>query len=208
MKNKNILIISVIFTLLIALFFAGTKWFNAPVSKDSSRLISLNSLSYGNPKAKVTIVEFFDPACETCALFSPLVKELVKKHEPNLRVILRYAPFHENSISVVRMLEATRAQGKYFEALEAVFNYQRAWTINHVVYPAKVWPILEYVGVDIVALKEQMKDPKIEELIEKDIEDAKALGATKTPSFFVNGKPLESFGYEQLVKLIESELKK
>ncbi|NLM99387.1 MAG: thioredoxin domain-containing protein, partial [Campylobacteraceae bacterium] len=71
-----------------------------------------------------------------------------------------------------------------------------------------VWPILEYVGIDIVALKEQMKDPKIEELIEKDIEDAKALGATKTPSFFVNGKPLESFGYEQLVKLIESELKK
>ncbi|NLC27978.1 MAG: thioredoxin domain-containing protein, partial [Campylobacteraceae bacterium] len=175
-------------------------------SVENSILDTPHSPNLGSKSAKVVLVEFFDPACETCAQFAPLVKKLVEKHNPNLRLVLRYATFHENSHAVVKMLEATRAQGKYWEALEAVLAYQHTWTVNHVAYPSRVWSILEHAGVDVEALKVQMKNPDIEANIAKDIEDAKASGATKTPSFFVNGKPLEQFGYEPLIKLIESAL--
>ena len=42
----------------------------------------------------------------------------------------------------------------------------------------------------------------IARLIAQDVADARALGVTKTPGFFVNGRPLTVFGYEQLVALV------
>ena len=36
--------------------------------------------------------------------------------------------------------------------------------------------------------------------------DVKALNVQKTPGYFVNGKPLQTFGYQQLAELIQSEL--
>lgn len=48
--------------------------------------------------------------------------------------------------------------------------------------------------------------PEIEKLIAQDLEDARALNVTKTPEFFVNGKPLPRFGFEQLSDLVAQEL--
>jgi protein-disulfide isomerase len=51
-----------------------------------------------------------------------------------------------------------------------------------------------------------MNSEKAKVIIKQDLEDAKTLGANKTPSYFVNGKPLQEFGLENLKKLIKSEL--
>ena len=55
-------------------------------------------------------------------------------------------------------------------------------------------------------LKEFIESKKADAIIKQDLEDAKTLGANKTPSYFVNGKPLQEFGLENLKKLIDSEL--
>ena len=46
----------------------------------------------------------------------------------------------------------------------------------------------------------------IEKLIAQDIADAKKLNVRKTPGYFVNGKPLQTFGYRQLQQLVQSEV--
>ena len=51
-----------------------------------------------------------------------------------------------------------------------------------------------------------MAAPEISQVIAQDIEDAQTLNVTKTPEFFVNGKPLPSFGYEQLKTLVDEAL--
>ena len=53
-----------------------------------------------------------------------------------------------------------------------------------------------------------MNDPEIAGLIQQDLADAKTLNVRKTPGFFVNGKPLSRFGYQQLQELVESEINK
>jgi protein-disulfide isomerase len=53
-----------------------------------------------------------------------------------------------------------------------------------------------------------MKDPAIARLIAQDLADARTLNVRKTPGFFVNGRPLQSFGYRQLQDLVRSELEK
>ena len=51
-----------------------------------------------------------------------------------------------------------------------------------------------------------MHSPAIARIIEQDMADVRALNVQKTPGYFVNGNPLQTFGYRQLEQLIQSEL--
>lgn len=54
---------------------------------NSEALIRPHAPVYGNPAAKVTIVEFLDPACETCRAFHPIVKSIVNTSFGNVRLV-------------------------------------------------------------------------------------------------------------------------
>jgi len=56
-------------------------------------------------------------------------------------------------------------------------------------------------------LRKDMQDPVIARLIEQDRAGAGTLRVTRTPGFFVNGKPLLVFGYDRLQLLVEAELR-
>ena len=51
-----------------------------------------------------------------------------------------------------------------------------------------------------------MNDPEFVKIIEQDLADAETLNVRKTPGFFVNGKPLQDFGYRQLEQLVQAEI--
>jgi protein-disulfide isomerase len=108
---------------------------------------------------------------------------------------------------VVRILEAARGQDKYWEALQAVFASQDRWTVNHRVYPERVWPFLEGIGLDLERVRRDMNAADIAARIEKDTADARALNVTKTPEYFVNGRPMPRFGLEELQDLVRDELR-
>jgi protein-disulfide isomerase len=160
----------------------------------------------GSADAPVVIVEFFDPACETCAAFYPIVKQIRAGNPDNIAVALRYAPFHKGSAKVVAALEAARAQDKYWQALEALLKTQSDWAANHEANLDRIWPHLKKAGLDVARLQADMADPAIAKLISLDLIDAQAFRVGKTPDFYVNGKPLPSFGQEQLKALVASEL--
>jgi len=208
-KQKYLVIFSAAF-LLIA-FIVGTLYYKSEKSdaaaqayqRDKSTFIRANAPAYGNPAAKVDIVEFFDPACETCKSFSPFVKNLMAAHPDKIRLYARYAPFHEGSDYVVKMLEAANRQGKFWETLDALFAAQSSWAPQHRPQPELVWNHIGGVGLDLRRLRHDMNSPEIEKIIRQDLADAKALNVKATPEFFVNGKPLPSFGYDQLKNLVE-----
>lgn len=157
----------------------------------------------GPVDAKVTIVEFFDPACETCASFYPLVKQLIDKYPGKVRVMMRYAPFHRGSDEVVKMLEAAHLQGKFFPALELLFKNQRRWTVNHVSQPNQARGILNGMAMDHEKLTADMNLPAVNEAVQQDIRDVQAFNIQATPEFFVNGRSLPSFGFKQLSQMVE-----
>jgi len=173
--------------------------------EQGSVFIRDHSPMLGSPEAKVTIVEFMDPACETCAAFSAFVKQIMSANEGRINLVLRYAPFHDNADYFVKILEAARKQGKYWETLDAMYKSQQYWASHHNPQPDKVWQFIPQAGVDVELIKKDMNDPAIARIIEQDLADAKTLDVQKTPGFFVNGKPLQVFGYEQLSELIKSE---
>ena len=173
---------------------------------NSDALVRPHSPVYGNPAAKVTIVEFLDPACETCAIFYGHVKKLMADNPGRIRLSVRHVPNHQGSEHVVRMLESARAQDRYWEALAAVFAAQDNWTVNHRVYPERVWPALEGLGLDLERVRREMNAADIAARMDKDAADARALNVTKTPEYFVNGRPMPRFGLEELQALVREEL--
>ncbi|MGB5791405.1 DsbA family protein, partial [Poseidonibacter sp.] len=96
---------------------------------------------------------------------------------------------------------------QFMKTLDLVFLTQRIWTINHTADLNKLWGVLIQSGhLDMDKLVDDMKNPEIDKIIKQDLADAKVLEANKTPSYFVNGKPLEVFSLEHLKALIKSEL--
>jgi len=212
MKKQNIVLISAI-CLIIVFVFGSYLYKNQQAKKldfmareNASTFVRDYSLTLGSDDAKVYIVEFFDPACETCAAFYPIVKNLISYNAGKVKLVVRYAPFHPGSDYFVKILEAARKQGKYWETLEVMYKSQPYWASHHNPQPELIWQFLPEAGVNIEQIKNDMNDPEIAKLIEQDLADAKTLNVRKTPEFFVNGKPLPSFGSNQLKELVETEV--
>lgn len=176
-------------------------------SDKASVFVRSHSPTLGSDDARVYLIEFFDPACEACAAFSPFVKKLMSDNPNRIKLVLRYAPFHKGSDYVVKILEASKKQGKYWETLNLLFKYQSVWASHHKPQPQKIWQFLAEAGLDIEQVRKDMNDPAILQIIQQDLNDAKTLRVSKTPGFFANGKPLVSFGYQQLQALVETELR-
>jgi len=200
--------------ILVLAFVAGVYFYSTSKTEQAGQLAQQNRAALvrdyspvlGPAGAKVEIVEFFDPACETCRRFYPFVKEILAAEPERVRLVLRYAPFHQNSDYVVALLEAARMQGKYWETLEALLESQDAWVVHHAVQPQQAWMQVQNLGLDLERLQHDMQSPEIAALIRQELADADTLKVMKTPEFFVNGKPLPSFGFEQLQALVQEEL--
>src|SRR3990170_1314945 len=126
MKKQNIVLISA--TCMVIVFLLGSYFYkNQQLKKlgfmakeNASTFVREYSLTLGSDDAKVYIVEFFDPACETCRDFYPFVKNLMAANPGKTKLVVRYAPFHPGSDYFVKILEAARKQGKYWETLEVM----------------------------------------------------------------------------------------
>lgn len=202
---------------LFALMFAAVGLFiyvsqqaaTATGSGDGSSaaaLASEHSPSLGDATARVHVVEFLDPACETCAAFFPIVKQLMAEHPGRIRLSTRHVALHEGSELPIRVLEASRAQDKYWETLEGLFATQAQWAVHHRVEPDVVMQLVAGLGLDMERLQADMNSPAVTERVERDRADAKTLKVTATPEYFVNGQPMPSFGEQQLRGLVAGAL--
>ena len=211
-KGKIVVLSSIV---LIMLFVLGSflvkdkqrETLGSLALQNAEALIREHSQTMGNADAKVAIVEFMDPGCETCRAFDPFIKQMLAAYPGKLKLVIRYAPLHHGADYMCAVLEAARKQGKYWETLQVMYDTQPTWADHHNPQPQLIWQYLPRVGLDLKRLKKDMTDPAIARLIEQDMADARTLRVTKTPGFFVNGKPLVTFGYDQLQALIEAELR-
>ena len=172
------------------------------VTATEAQLVRKHAPILGPKDAPITIVEFFDPSCEACRAFYPVVGKIMAAFPGKVRVVLRYAPFHQGSDEAVRILETARRQGVFEPVLEALLREQPAWASHDRPDLSKAWEAAREAGLDTAKTRAEMLKPEITEVLRQDIADLKAAGVERTPTFFVNGKPLPSFGAQQLYDLV------
>ena len=149
-----------------------------------------------------------DPACETCRAFYPVVKSIVNASFGQVRLVVRYAPLHQGSDQAIKILEAARLQGKYWQALEKTLADQPRWAAHHNPQPQLIWDSIADIGLDMAKAKADAGSPAIAQVLQQDVADMNALKVTRTPGFFVNGTPLRDFGEAQLKTLVAQEIAK
>lgn len=165
------------------------------------------SPTFGPAEAPVTIVEFLDPACEACRAFHPIVKDILAQYPEDVRLVLRYTPFHGYPSEVaIKILEAARMQDVFEPVLEALFVNQNVWAAHGAPSVEKIGAIAGAAGLDVEAAVSQMKAPDVVAVFNQDKADVEAVGIRQTPTFFVNGRPLDPFGEAELRALVAAEV--
>ena len=186
--NKRLVVI-ITTTVALTVFAVGAYRYSqmkdaAPpveAAVEVDRLVRDYSPVLGAREAPVTIVEFFDPACETCRAFHPLVKQFLQKYPNEVRVVVRYAAFHQGSDVAVRILEAARLQGKYEVVLEALLAAQPRWAAHHNPNLDQAWDAAASAGLNIARARNDILMPGITATLNQDMADIQAIDVKKTP---------------------------
>lgn len=215
MQNKKLVLGSLV--ALIVLFIGLASFYKSNEVKEDEKkvlsksdlLIREHSIKFGENKKNISVVEFVDPECESCAMFHPILRKLYKEYHEDIQLVVKYIPNHLNSKFAIRILEASREQNKYEEVLSIIFEKQPLWAQHNNEKPELLWEFLSTIpDLDMNKLKEDSKNPKIDKIMEIDSSDARELEVRGTPTIFVNGKRLAVLSQKDLFDLVEAEIYK
>lgn len=174
---------------------------------DAGKLVRSDSIQT-NPKAKVTLVEFGDLQCPACAAAQSTVQEVKKQFGNKINFVWRHFPLaiHANAQVAANASEAANAEGKFFEYQDKLFKTQSAW--SEVASANAIQLFVRYgsdLGVSGAAIEKAAKDRQYESKIKQGLADGEALGVNSTPTFFLNGKRVET---AQLLEAVRAAVSK
>jgi len=159
--------------------------------------------SLGDAAAPVTIVEFTDYQCPSCAATQPTLKRLVNEYGNRVRLVARDFPLsqHADAFKAAEAAEAAREQGKYWEYTEILMRNQSALDV------VKLKDYAGELGLDRGRFDQALESGKFAESVRRDIEEGRRLGIDSTPTVFINGRRMSDKSYEALKVYIDGALK-
>lgn len=158
--------------------------------------------SRGAATAPVTMVEFTDFQCPSCALAHPIIDELLSAYGNRLRLVVRDFPLpnHANSRKAAEAANAAAAQGKFFEYIAILFKNQSALdTPSLKRYAADL-------GLNTARFNAALDSGEYAAEVEHDLEDGAQYGVDATPAIFINGVRARDVTAEGLRAAIERAL--
>lgn len=165
----------------------------------------------GSPTASITLEEFADFQCGSCAAANPILNEIKSTYGSRIRFIFRNYPLsiaaHDKAYDAAVAAEAAGLQGKFWEMQNLLFTNQQAWSTA----PAYKQMWKEYaskIGLDVTKWENDMTGMAAKGRVDADIARGKAAAVNSTPSLFLNGTmiPYAEMTLAGLKKIIDAEL--
>lgn len=178
---------------------AGAEAQAAAPAADTKVLLRGHAPSFGPETAPVTLVEFFDPSCEACRAFHPVVQDIRAQFPDQVRLVMRYTVFHQGSDEAVRILETARMQDRFEPVLNALLERQPEWAVHGAPRMDLAWQIAGSAGLDLEKAQTARLSPDIVGVLNQDAADVAALGVRQTPTFFLNGRQLRDVTFASLI---------
>jgi protein-disulfide isomerase len=152
----------------------------------------------GNPKGKVTMVEFFDYNCGYCKHAFPDVMKMIKT-DPDLRLVMKEFPIlGPGSTFASRAALASRKQGKYWEYHLAMMGHEGKMDAEAAL------SIARDVGLDVDELKRDMDSAEVTAVIDANMKLAETLTIQGTPAFIVDRTLIPgAIGYDGLTAAVK-----
>lgn len=163
---------------------------------------------FGNKGAKVTIVEYTDFECPYCARGAQTIKQVLSMYPKDVRVLVKHLPldFHPKALPAAKYFEALRMQSNdlALKFHDEIFTNQETMKSKGEDFMKSV---AKKLGANMQQLNKNLSDPKIQQTIDADTEEAKKFGISGTPGFIINGVSLKgAYPAEEFKKIIDKHL--
>jgi protein-disulfide isomerase len=179
---------------------------NAPAGANPPQML-------GSPQALVTVEEFADFQCPTCATVHPMMKEIQSSYGQRIKFVFRNYPLaipaHDKAYEAAAAAEAAGMQGKFWQMQDQLFSNQQKWSANE--NYRQLWA--DYagkIGLDVERFKSDLASVAAKSRVDLDLQRGRGLNVNSTPSIFINGKlvPYQQLDTASIRMLIDNELAK
>lgn len=167
----------------------------------------------GSPSAAVTLEEFADFQCGSCAAAHPIMNEIKSTYGSRIRFVFRNYPLsiaaHDKAYEAAVAVEAAGMQGKFWDLQNLLFNNQQIWTAAPTY--KQIWKdYAAKVGLDVAKWENDMAGIAAKSRVDADIARGRAIGVNSTPSVYINGSavPYTEIKVASLKALIDAEIQK
>lgn len=182
-----------------------------PANAPAGAALGINML--GAPDAKVTIEEFADFQCPSCAAAHPVMKDLQSTFagNNNVRFIFRHypLPIHDKSYDAAAVVEAAGMQGgpKFWAMMDQIMANQQTWA-NSTDYRNLWKSYAQKIGLDVAKWEADSASVAAKGRVDLDMQRARGVGVSSTPSVYINGRliPFSDVNVPTMKQLIETEI--
>lgn len=158
----------------------------------------------GSLNAPVTLTVFSDYQCPHCLVLEEVLQDVLKKYRGKIRLIVKNNPLDIDDSSALGAKAALAAamQGKFEQFHEVLFKNSESIDV------VSLSGIANQLNMDMNKFKRDMHSPLVDQIIQRDIANAKQIGVTGTPALFINGKRLKNRSFGNIMAKVEAELNK
>ena len=157
----------------------------------------------GPPDAPVTLIEFSDFQCPYCRRVQGVLKRLMTAYHGQLKLVFRDFPLRQIHPEAQKAAEAAQCandQGQFWPYHDLLFAVTELGIADLKQYAVEL-------GLDAEQFNTCLDSDKYSQEVQKDMDDAIAVGVNATPSFFVNGLPIHgAVPFERFVEMVELAL--
>jgi protein-disulfide isomerase len=176
---------------------------NAPLGANPPNML-------GSPTAVVTVEEFADFQCGSCAATHPVLKEIQSTYGSKIRFVFRQfpLPMHDKGYDAAVAAEAAGLQGKFWAMQDQLFGNQQTWA-GPSANAKELWTgYAQKIGLDVQQWQNDMAGMAAKSRVDQDIQRGKALNVSSTPSVFINGElvPFPEVNVAGLRRMIDAKL--
>jgi protein-disulfide isomerase len=139
----------------------------------------------GSLDAELLLVVYGDFECPFSAKAAVRVARLQRELGDRLCVVFRHLPLnhkHPHAQIAAEAAEAAGAQNRFWDMYRMLFVHQSA------LERADLERYAQHLGLDVPRLSRELDERRWEEAVRLQAEGARMLGATGTPSFFIDGR--------------------
>ncbi len=163
----------------------------------------------GNPMSRITLVEYSDFQCPACGAYYPLLKQLDGEYGNRIQSVYRNFPLsqiHKHALLAAQAAEAAGKQGTFFEMHDLLFEHQTKWPDSANVRDVFL-SYADQLKLDRKQFEKDMDSAEVKAKIDADQKSGIRSGIQGTPTFFLNGKKIDSpRSYDEFKQLIDKTL--
>jgi protein-disulfide isomerase len=179
--------------------------------REAENTISLrNQPAVGPAEAPVTIVEFADLECPTCAEMQKFIEtQLIPKYGDKIRIVFKEFPLvtiHDWALQAAIANECGYQlnAASYFRYRSIIYESQGM--INAANVRQLLLDFGERAGLSQLKLSVCMDSKASLPRVEADMQEGRKLGIMSTPTIFINGTPVVGLSPDRIYALIDKDL--